>query len=155
MTDETKRTQDDAALQDRYVRWTQIALKQMTYAIDLILGFAGATIGFEITLSLSDNFKLPQWAPSLYMLSLVTLGISMIFGVSAVVGRLWDFRVTRRIVWLEWKRPNDEELTKKRELDELLGRASWGLFYLQLTAFVLGVFLGAVVLFPFAASRAS
>lgn len=147
-------TQDEDG-DEKFVRWQRITLQQLTYAINLILGFSGAAIGFEISISFSDHFALPYWYGSLYLLSLVVLAISIAFGVSTVITRLSDFRMTAKIARLKPETPsNHDEIERLRGKTELLGKISWCLFYAQISSFSVGILLGAVVLFPMVAARA-
>ena len=42
---------------EKFVRWQGITIKQLTYAINLILGLSTASLGFAISLLLNDKFN--------------------------------------------------------------------------------------------------
>jgi len=64
--------------------------------INLILGFSVATLGFQVTLLLSNNFNPVSWQKCTFSLSLLLLVASVSFGISVVINRLRDFRATQQ-----------------------------------------------------------
>jgi hypothetical protein len=142
-------------LHDRFVRWQTTAREQLSYAINLILVFSGATIGFEITTSLNERFVLSRSEDALYLTSLLFLALSMIPGLAAVISRLRDFRATTKIARLRWKSRQEDaaeiDLLVARTIS--LGRITWCLFYVQIIAFAIGAFFAATVFFLFIASQ--
>jgi uncharacterized membrane protein YbhN (UPF0104 family) len=79
------------------IRWTGIVLTQLGYAINLVLTFATATLGFTLSLLRDKDFAPPLGARRLFELALAALLASIIVGVACVVNRLTDFRASRRI----------------------------------------------------------
>jgi hypothetical protein len=152
MSEERTNTPQNDILHDRFVRWQQITLQQLTYAINLILAFSGATIGFDITIALNDKFNLPGPGKWLFMLSLSLLAASMAFGILAVVNRLRDFRLTTRTARLRWKSPDAAEIDCLTNETSRLGNVTWCLFYLQTGFFSGGILFSAFVMFAFIAS---
>jgi hypothetical protein len=69
---------DDEILRERFVRWQTATREQLGYAINLILAFAGATIGFELTTLLNERFILSRCENNLYFASLSFRFLSMI-----------------------------------------------------------------------------
>ena len=116
---------------DKCQRWRKIAIDQLGYAVNLILTFTVATLGYWFAL-LKDNLPLGSSAKCAMLLSLLALVLSAICGLMCVVNRLWDFRGTARRACRLPEGPTKEELRG-------LGVLTWALFYIQLTAFTIGV----------------
>src|SRR5437879_3380280 len=79
-----------------FVRWQSITINQLTYAVNLILTFSVATLGFQATLLLGDQFKPVSWQKCIFSLSLVLLLSSIGLGIWCVINRLRDFRATMK-----------------------------------------------------------
>lgn len=80
-----------------FVRWQAVTVAQLTYAINLLLTFAFATLGYQITLLKNDNFRLSTICQkSFFSLSLLCLSASIAFGLMVVVNRLRSFRATMK-----------------------------------------------------------
>jgi hypothetical protein len=114
---------------DSFVRWQAIAISQLTYAINLILGFSVATLAFGVTILLNDKFVLIGWQKFTFFLSLIILLASVAFRIWCVINRLRDFRGTTRIARKKEKGATDEELHLLRELTKSLGHRIWVLFW--------------------------
>jgi hypothetical protein len=131
-----------------FVRWQSITIGQLTYAINLILSFSVATLGFQVTLLLSDKFNPVSWQKCAFSLSLALLAASLVFGVWVVINRLRDFRTTMKAARerekLERKGAREEEIEKEiepyRVLSRKLGERTWCLFWWQVGTFSAGVF---------------
>jgi hypothetical protein len=139
-------TKDDS--KGSFVRWQSITIGQLTYAINLILGFSVATLGFQVTLVLSDKFNPVSWQKYAFSLSLALLAASLVFGIWVVINRLRDFRTTMKAARerekLERKGAREEEIKKEiepyRVLYRKLGERTWCLFRWQVGTFSAGVF---------------
>src|SRR5713226_7634423 len=83
---------------ERFVRWQGITIAQLGYAVNLILGFATASLGFSFLLIRDETFSPPCLAKVLRTLSMFLLMISIALGVFCVNNRLRDFRQTEAIV---------------------------------------------------------
>ncbi|MHB0974894.1 MAG: hypothetical protein ACYC0P_11685, partial [Thiobacillus sp.] len=71
--------------QGSFVRWQAITIGQLTYAINLVLGFSVATLGFQVILLLSEDFKPIAWEKYTFGLSLLLLMASVAFGNAVVI----------------------------------------------------------------------
>lgn len=124
-----------------YVRWQGIALKQLTYAVNLILGLTVATLGFGVTLLRDQQFSLGPQAKYLFSGGLLALLLSVIAGLWCVVNRLRDFRLTARIARSREENAADGRLPMMRDTAAKLGRCTWKLFWWQVALFASGVVL--------------
>ncbi len=132
-------------LHDRFVRWQEITRTQMSYAIGLLLGFAGATIGFGVNLlTTADLNSLPLAERFIFFLAMVLLTLSMAPGLVAVGSRLTDFRKTTKLTNLRWKSPEKTSDIADLECEtRCLGKWTWRLFYCQINLFSAGIaFIG-------------
>lgn len=128
-----------------FVRWQSVAIGQLTYAINLVLGFAIATLGFQVTLLLSKEFVLVSWQKCVFSLSLLLISASVLFGVTVVVNRLRDFRATKEAARLREDGASEDAIEPYRVLYRRLGATTWGLFWWQLGTFAIGVVLIVLV----------
>ena len=135
-----------------FIRWQSITIGQLTYAINLILGFSVATLGFQVTLLLSNEFNPVSWQKRSFSLSLVLLAAALVFGVWVVINRLRDFRATMKVARerekLERRGLGDEDIEKViepyRVLYRKLGERTWCLFWWQVGTFSSGVFFAVL-----------
>lgn len=82
---------DDDSKQ-RYIRWQDYRIKQLSFSINLFLGFAIASLGFAINLKLAGKVQ-----DSLFLiLVIIWWAISAAFGSISTISRLLDFRYTAR-----------------------------------------------------------
>jgi hypothetical protein len=116
----------------------------MTYAINLILGFGVATLGFQISLLLDNKFQPISWQRCTFLLALILVVASIAFGLWLVINRLKDFRATARTARLREESGPDGDIQGLRNLTEKLGRFSWCLFWWQIGTFFAGIFLTMV-----------
>lgn len=126
---------------DNLIRWQAITIAQLSYAINLILTFSVAGLGFGVTLLLNKEFNPSQWQSCLFFLSLFLLLISGALGIWCTINRLRDFRATATIAKLKHKEDSELELTTLRTLTSRLGNKTWGIFWWQIGSFSGGIFL--------------
>lgn len=133
---------EDEKASRSYVRWQGITIKQMTYSINLILGFATGLLAYEVNLIINPNLNLTSNSKCFFLVSLLLILFSMFFGLWCVINRLKDFRKTAKIARKREKNETDNELESLRNDVRNLGKWTWILFNLQIFCFGLGfVFL--------------
>ena len=132
---------------ESFVRWQGITITQLGFAVNLILTFAAASLGFSLTL-LKDEHFVPQRIEKVFFDSSLTLtGLSLIFGILCVIKRPCDFRQTTQIAKdrERWGRDGktddqiDADLEPRRQHVKSLGKCTWGLFWAQVASFGLGL----------------
>lgn len=124
-----------------FVRWQAVAVAQLTYAINLLLTFAVATLGFQVALLTGDKFSLAaSWQKCLFSLPILFLGASIIFGLAVVVNRLRSFRATMRAARAR-ENGDTEAHTTNRTLYKILDPRTWWLFWWQAGTFAAGIVL--------------
>ncbi|HEY8085903.1 MAG TPA: hypothetical protein VIE69_09915 [Methylophilaceae bacterium] len=77
---------------ERYVRWQDYRMKQLSYAINLFLSFAVASLGFAINLKLESSVH-----SSIPLIKVIIWWASSAsFGCVATISKLLDYRYTAR-----------------------------------------------------------
>lgn len=122
--------------EENYYRWTEIAINQLGYVINLLLVMTVAAIGFGITFW---NENVTGCSLCLLIISLVSLCFSFLFGGFCTITRLLDFRYTRRAKRYEWTAKDISEICKLECETYVLGKWTWRLFWFQLGSFAVGV----------------
>ena len=123
------------------IRWRSQTIEQFGYALNLILGLSVAAIGFELSLLLSKEFKWTGWQNCLFVISMLSLLLSVAVGLWCVVNRLRDFRATTKTARDREDGVSDLELQPLRTLTRTLGKGTWLLFWWQISAFGAGILL--------------
>jgi hypothetical protein len=131
---------------ESFVRWQSATITQLGYAVNLFLGFAGASLGFALLFVKDQAFRPGFWSKLAIDSSIALLEGSLLLGVWCAITRLRDFRMTAAIARDRSDIQQNEEqigrrVTERRAESEKLGRWTWGLFYSQILAFACGVFL--------------
>lgn len=132
-------TKDDP--KGSFIRWQSITIAQLTYAVNLVLGFAVAALGFQVSILLNEKFIPISWQKCAFSLSLLILLASVGFGIFCVINRLRDFRATTKVARMREAEKADEEIQPHRALYKKLGERTWILFWWQIGTFGVGVLL--------------
>ncbi len=126
---------------ESFIRWQAITIAQLSYAINLILTFSVAALGFVVSLLLNEKFNPVSWQSCVFFLSLILLLASGAFGIWCTINRLRDFRATTKITKLRDKKGKESEVQNLRSLTKDLGNKTWGIFWWQIGTFSAGIFL--------------
>src|ERR1700730_7532256 len=117
-------------MEGRFTRWQSITIAQLGYAINLILTFDAASLGFVLSIT-KDTTQLATncWARHLLLFSVVLILLSMAAGLWCIINRLIDFRKTESIARDKERGelPACECAIRKAETDKL-GKRTWHLF---------------------------
>ena len=124
---------------DAFQRWQQTSIEQVGYAVNLILTFTVAVLGYWFVLIQDKEFNPDGSAKCAMLWSLLSLVVAAVFGLICVVVRLLDFRGTARRAR---QRPDAPSQKALREL----GGVTWGSFWIQIGSFILGVVALAIAL---------
>ena len=124
---------------ERFTRWQGMAITQFGYAVNLILTFATASLGFLFTVVKDKDFVLSPCGRLICALSILCLGLSILFGLSCVMTRLYDFRTTKDIIKERRGKKRSAEIERLCTSADKLGRWTWRLFKFQVLTFGLGV----------------
>ena len=112
---------------ERYIRWQNNRITQLSFSINLFLGFSVASLAFVINLLLTT-------AKGNVVLKCVLIiwAVSACAGCIATVSRLLDFRYTA----LKIKSPNRYNTF----LSTHLGKVTWGMFWVQILLYPYGAY---------------
>ncbi len=64
-----------------FVRWQGITLTQLGYAVNLILTFATASLGFSLSVIKHESYTPGCWAKAFMAFSLLMILSSILFGI--------------------------------------------------------------------------
>lgn len=115
---------------ERYVRWQNYRISQLSFSINLFLGFAVASLAYAINLKLTgtvENSRLEL------VISIYWWSASAILGSISTLSRLLDFRYTARKI-------KDGNACDK-EKAKFFGKVTWGTFWAQVTSYLIGGYL--------------
>lgn len=118
----------DTEQKERYVRWQNYRITQLSFTINLFLGFAGASLAYVINLKLNQNTQNPE----LLIFIIKWWSGSAAFGCLATVSRLLDFRYTAKKIKFGGK--------FNTFMSNWLGPATWGAFWGQLLTYIGGAY---------------
>lgn len=119
----------DQDQKERYVRWQNYRITQLSFSINLFLGFAVASLAYAI------NLKLGEVTHQALPLNCVIIvwSVSAGLGCVATVSRLLDYRYTARKI-------KDGGYFNTR-MAKCCGPVTWGCFWLQIIAYAIGAYL--------------
>lgn len=112
---------------ERYVRWQNYRINQLTFSINLFLTFAVASLAYAINIKISDTagIELSALFPPIYWWS-----ASVALGCISTVSRLLDFRYTAKKI----KNSNGGDECKAK----MFGWVTWGTFWGLILSYVIG-----------------
>jgi hypothetical protein len=119
----------DYESKQRYIRWQDYRIKQLSFSINLFLGFAIASLGFAINLLLSGKIQNPAGL----RLIIVLWAISALLGSASTITRVWDFRYTAR------KIKHGGQFNTF--MAKYCGPATWATFWCQIVCYAIGSYL--------------
>lgn len=121
----------------------------MTIATNLVLSLSVATLGFQTTLLLNDQFMPIGWHRCIFSFSLLMAGLSVALGVYLVINRLRSFRATATAARKRECNFSEDEIEPDRQLYRRLDDRTWILFWFQVVTFGAGslfTFISVLVL---------
>lgn len=114
---------------ERYVRWQDYRITQMSFAINLFLGFAVASLAYIINLKLEGkahgNISIET--------TIIWWAISAAFGAIATMSKLLDYRHTARNI--------KDGGCFNSFMAKWCGPVTWGCFWVQVIAYATGAYL--------------
>jgi len=117
----------DHEQKERYVRWQDYRINQLTFSINLFLSFAVASLAYVINLkikSMQSPINLEVTLP-IYWWS-----VSAVLGAIASLSRLLDFRYTARKV-------KSSNICDKQKA-KIFGKITWYSFWAQVVTYIVG-----------------
>lgn len=114
---------------DRYVRWQDHRVTQLSFSVNLFLGFAVASLTYAINLKLEVKSHASIPLESV----IVWWGTSAVFGAIATISKLLDYRYTAK------KIKNGGRFNTV--MANVFGPITWGAFWVQIAAYSWGAYL--------------
>ena len=127
------------------IRWQGRTIEQFGYALNLILGLAVASIGYETSLVLNKELDRVCWQNCVLFLSLLALVLSVAVALWCIITRLRNFRLTAEIARKREDDETDVSLQPLRQKSKNLDHFTWVLFWWQIWSFAIGVLLLMVI----------
>jgi len=127
---------------DAFVRWQSVTIAQLTQAVSVVLGFAVAALGFDVTLLISKDFSPTSWQKYAFSLGGFPLLASVGLGIWCIINRLRDFRATMKAA----QEGSSTKANEARALAARLGKHTWALFWWQIGTFGTGIALTITVI---------
>jgi hypothetical protein len=127
---------------ERFVRWQGNALAQFSAAVALLSGLAVAGLGFLFSLLRDRTFAPAGCYAALFVLAVACFFVAAAAGVTVMITRLLDFRLTARKV----RNVTDEPLTFFETDATGYGKATWRLFWLLTISFAVAMVCSVIVL---------
>lgn len=128
---------------ERFVRWQSQTMAQLSTALSLLSGLAVAGLGFLFSLLREQGFAPTGYYALFYLATLAAFFVASLAGITAVITRLLDFRLTARKVR---NGSTDEPLTMFGTTASGYGKATWRLFWALVVSFTVGVLAGAAAI---------
>jgi hypothetical protein len=138
-----------------FVRWQTNTFAQLTFSINLFIGFATASFGFTFSIAKAALPCLDPCGRHRFHLALGSFLVSILLGSVCVLCRLADSRKTTRIARHREqliedglaKIEIDNRLRDRRCTVRWLGKVTWWLFYLQVVSFLMGACAAALAIY--------
>lgn len=115
--------------QERYVRWQDYRVTQLSFAINLFLGFAVASLAYAINLKLENtpHSNIPLETIMIWWSS------SAAFGCVATMSKLLDYRYTAKKI--------KDGGSFNAFMAKWCGPVTWGGFWVQVATYSVGAYL--------------
>lgn len=154
-----KKREEHKSLKNRFIRWQQLTISQLSFTNNLFLGFNLGFLSFFVSQP-GVLFGGICWLFTLQIFSVLSLMISFITGIMTVLNRLRDFRLTKTLVKNRRLKFEDEHNIQKHQdiekikttivlnklLSDELGKRTWSLLKWQIWTFVIGTSIGILYL---------
>ena len=118
----------DTEQKERYVRWQDYRITQLSFSINLFLSFAVASLAYVINLKLNEHTQ----NSDLLVFIIKWWSWSAVFGCLATVSRLLDFRYTAQKIKFGGG--------FNAFMSKWLGPVTWGAFWGQLLTYIGGAY---------------
>lgn len=156
---EQEKIDTNKSFKERFIRWQQLAISQLSFANNLFLGLNLGFLSFYVTQS-GLIFSCSHVIFTIQLFTMLGFTISFFTGVLVVLNRLTDFRTTYKLIKKRKEKFEHEKNIKshsdfesiKAEISNLkassdeLGRTTWTLFKWQIWTFFIGVIFGVIFL---------
>lgn len=125
----------DQQEQERYVRWQDYRITHLSFAINLFLGFAVASLAYAINLKLENK----RYGSIPIETIIIWWSIAAAFGCLATMSKLLDYRYTARKI--------KDGGSFNTFMAKFCGPVTWGAFWIQVVTYTVGasIFIWSVL----------
>jgi hypothetical protein len=109
----------------RYIRWQDYRIEQLSFSINMFLGLAAASLGFAIKVRLEDKVPI-----AIVVLPVFLWAISVFSGCIATLSRLVDFRYTAKKI--------RDGGALNTSIAKWAGQLTWAVFWMQALTYLIG-----------------
>jgi glycosyltransferase involved in cell wall biosynthesis len=135
----------DDEKRDRYIRWQQLSINQLSITNNIILTLSLAFLMFLLKTN-NNQQDLSSYLIIIKLISFGLLFISLIVGVLLTVNRLKDFKKTAYLIKLRRQKNKSKivgfNICQLENQLSVLGKRTWLYLYIQLWTFLMGSILG-------------
>lgn len=129
---------DNIQIKDRLIRWQSVLRDQLTFLNNLILTFSIATLGFLVSTLQEPGFNPICCQKVFFTFGMISIIVSILFGLVTSINRLLDFRSTVKKIKYEIE-GNLMDMKRLKNVMDFHSKATWNLLYAQLTIFGLAI----------------
>jgi len=119
----------DSDQKERYIRWQDYRITQLSFSINLFLGFAITSLAFVINIKLESK---PHGAIPIEIVMNLWV-VSAVLGCIATLSKLMDYRYTTRKI--------KDGGAFNTFMAKYCGPVTWGCFWGQITTYAIGAYL--------------
>lgn len=119
----------DPEQQERYVRWQDYRITHLSFAINLFLGFAVASLAYAINLKIENKSHSSIPLESI----IIWWSVSAAFGCVATMSKLLDYRYTAKKI--------KDGGCFNTFMAKWCGPVTWGCFWVQVVVYSVGAYL--------------
>lgn len=125
----------DPQQQDRYIRWQDYRITHLSFAINLFLGFAVASLAYAVNLKLESK---PHGNVPIETV-IIWWSVSAAFGCVATMSKLLDYRYTAKKI--------RDGGSFNTFMAKHCGPVTWGSFWVQVATYAAGssIFISGVL----------
>lgn len=125
---------------ERFIRWQGNTITQLSTTLSVLSGLSIAGLGFLFSLSREASFKPTGCIAAAYLIAVAAFFLASLAGCAALITRLLDFRLTASRVR---GGGSEDPLTLFGTTASNYGKATWRLFWLLVTFFLIGIVLAS------------
>ena len=122
---------------DRFVRWQTVLRDQLSFLNNLLLTISIGIFGFLLSLLNTLDFMPVCMEKFFFTVGLLSISLSILFGIGTAYSRLMDYRWTVKKIATELK--GVAGLSQLKKLMKRYEKLTWCVFHLQIISFALSI----------------
>ena len=122
---------------ERFVRWQTVLRDQLSFLNNLLLTISIGIVGFLLSLLKTKEFSPVCIGKFFFTIGLLSISLSILFGIATGYSRLMDYRKTVKKIGTELK--GGTGIRQLKKLMKLFENLTWCLFHIQIISFGLSI----------------